>query len=993
MSSSLFKQNSARDGFLRRRILSVDSQVTSEWDKLSRRDKIRILDSNFDFQGKTMKFNSFNNLYPELIKTLTFDQLKSVLYKQKLVIGRKIENHTDYYVDRRFLHEDAKLICFEFQFGHEFIQTYDDPYEHQDSRTAGRTFKEFYEEFFKLSFKERSQIFTKVRKNEFYQSCNYDLNEDIFHFLNVSSNEMIKQAERDKVLVLSSDTGLGKTTALKHIAVEFKNKFPTKWVSYIDLKIFTNLFKSDPNADKVEELLMKILDLNLERNSFEVEVFRESFKSGNVVLFWDDFGEISSDYVLKFLKFIRENSSNIQFVSTDISYSDQFDVRTLLLNPFDQNEKQEFLRKFLMSENPLDVSIDEKVKNINDFIKKFDFHNESSSEFNSPTILKLIVSYRDIAFPLKYDNIYKIYEYIIDSKIEFWIHQNENLLNGKSKSTVRDLLKRILQKYALISQIHAFKISTSFSKLLKLQIMQIELPEDFPLKEISQMKLFNDKNIFYHSTFSQFFVAQYFIENIFNVDDLVDSDEAEIRLEIFHHMVHIYGDHDRIITDFMSSYLLTRDKNKDKNFNSLISTLLRTKFKNFFIRILDTNYSDVFKFLFEFFKKDHDLVVDLLHVNEVETFYTAIFNPNHFALFTNPDEIKVLAKNCLTDEEFDKFVTGKNQKGVILSGIYFYNLLNISKVNDGYNVELQTFNNGNYSFWEFLNKIKESLTLNEYRQLLTALLSPKLYLFYDKLFSDSVFSDYKNLWSTVESLSTKSQISEILGNTLHNILEVIPQNKNDYGQYSSFLLDKAEKLLSKSEIYEMFLNKNILHEAVWADFEGLWNYFENQTTNEQQRSILLKNDFDDKNFYFYRSYLEEKANLSSSMYQYYPYDFTPYNIFHRSLVRPSAPTYDITKQIYDNHFNKAEMQEMILSSNHFIIVLITMTDKEPCERFVEYLEKLFEENENLLKKYLEEKIKPTNLSLLEYVKKLTNYTDFLDQLINLKSFTNLYEKL
>ena len=217
-----------------------------------------------------------------------------------------------------------------------------------------------------------------------------------------------------------------------------------------------------------------------------------------------------------------------------------------------------------MSKNPLDVNIEEKVKNFIELIKKFDFRDESPPEFNSPTILKLIANYHDIEFPIKYDNIYKIYEYIVGGKIESWINQNENLFQGKSKSIVRNLIRRILQQYALISQINGILMLTTFSKLFKLQIMQTEIPEDFPLKEISQMKLFDDKNIFYHDTFSQFLVAQFFIENIFNVDGPVDSDEAELRLELFHHILHIYGDHDRIITDFMSSFLLTRDKNKDR---------------------------------------------------------------------------------------------------------------------------------------------------------------------------------------------------------------------------------------------------------------------------------------------------------------------------------------------------------------------------------------------------------------------------------------------
>lgn len=192
----------------------------------------------------------------------------------------------------------------------------------------------------------------------------------------------------------------------------------------------------------------------------------------------------------------------------------------------------------------------------------------------------------------------------------------------------------------------------------------------------------------------------------------------------------------------------------------------------------------------------------------------------------------------------------------------------------------------------------------------------------------------------------------------------------------------------------MFLTKNIFHKAAWGDFKTIWNFFKNYTTNEQRRAILLQDDLDDKNFYFHSSYIEAKENFSSTGYSYYPFDYTEFKIFHRSLIRPTAPTYDFTREIYQNHFNRTELQKIIFSSRDFIAYAIIKTEREPFEKFTSYLEELFKGNEKALKENLDQKIKPTNLSALEFVGTLTRFNSlYFDLPDNIKMLTDLYDKL
>jgi len=975
----------------------LEEQIEFKWENLPGNLKEKFLDSDLDFQGQIVKFKSLNDLYPDAFDALTSQQIINVLSGKEIKIVNKFESKFKFYVERKFIPEDAKLITFEYYYGHEYVLNYATIAEHVKNRIIGKSFQEFSNEVFKKDFDKISQLFQKVKENSVFKLYLFNPNGGDCIFMHKNSIEIIEQGEKEKILILSSEAGAGKTVTFEKLTMEIKSKFPTRWVSYLDLPKYTELYKSSGTA---ENLLKDILGLNSEKNNFEVKIFEESLKSGNLVLIWNAFDELSpsySDFILNLLKSIHETSSNVQFVCTRPLYSDKlsktFKVRNWQLVPFVEDNKHEFLREFFISENISSAKIHSNIKKVEKIVKKLYFENKFNYNFETPLMLKLIAEIHENENLFKPANIYGIYKAFIEKKIEIWLKKSKNTFSIAKKLLLSGSLTTILQKYALLNEFGSFSISTLGLKMRKLQIMQKEIQNSLTFEEFSGIGILfiNGKNSFQfsHKTFSEFLVAQYFIENIFDIHGSVDSDEAELRLELFFHLAQNFGGNQRIITDFMTSYLQMKPNNS-KTFHRTISKLLRAKFKNFFIRMLDTNYPKVFEFLFEFFKPDHDLLVDLLHVNEDETFYTAIFNPNYFALFTNPEEIKGLAQNCLTGKELQKFLTGKNQKGKILLGINFYGLLNVTKSNDAYKTEHDALNDT--SFWNLFPKINENLTVEEHKVLFVAALSPKIYLFYDKMFSTADFSEYEQLWKNYENFLTHIEMQDALGDALVLYFETYPNDKVGHEKFLNLLLEKADFFLSNSQIFEMFLTKNILHEAHWDDesFVILWNFLDDHTNKQERKTILLQDDADDKNFYFYITSNELKGSFSSYVYNYFYYNFEPFKIFHRALTIANGYTFDFTIEIYQEHFDTSEIQKIVLNSNEFFNYVIGKAEEEPFAEFILFLKKLFEGNEKLLKEYLDRKINPVFELFEDFRGHFRSKKNWFN---NLKTFSDLREEL
>jgi len=245
-------------------------------------------------------------------------------------------------------------------------------------------------------------------------------------------------------------------------------------------------------------------------------------------------------------------------------------------------------------------------------------------------------------------------------------------------------------------------------------------------------------------------------------------------------------------------------------------------------------------------------------------------------------------------------------------------------------------------------KILKLLTKSEVSELLTSISSPITYKEFDLIANPKFWNISQKFLSNQEQ---KHQISNIF----YGISKF-----NDPELYTPYLFNKTEQTFTSPEIHKLFKSKNILHRSV-HNFKPFWDFFVNQTTFDQQKDILTFK-IDGECYYYYLYSPDQKC-----------YFYPPFNISHVTLIsqylstHDSLQAFDFIKQIYENYFDKSEMQEMILDSNDFMPYLIRLTPFESCERFAEFLKELFKGSEEKLKEFLLRKIHPTNFNIFEYL--------------------------
>ncbi|KAL7014726.1 hypothetical protein ACKWTF_016092 [Chironomus riparius] len=531
----------------------LEELVSLKWENLPQKLRKKFLNLTLNLQGESVKFEALSLICPAAFHALTSQQIIDVLNnKTEFSIGSKFNPESEFHVERSFIPEDAKLINFEYEYGHDYVYDSNTSAERKKVRTMNTSFEEFIKNFIKQNFDDLTQILQKVKENASLKLWSPNLNHEDFHFLYRNSDQIIEVAVNKKILLLSSEAGAGKTSTFEHLVGDLKVKYPSRWVFYIDLSRHVKLYKINEN---VLDLLKNISKLN---NDFEVRIFEECFKSGNLVLIWNGFDEISptyNDFIVNIFKFIHKTTSNIQFISTRPLYSEQlrkeFKIRTWQLVPFDAEKKLEFLRKTLISKND---EIDKNIQKIQKIIQSLKFKDLNAYFFNTPLILKLLteISNQNITeankikfkedqkpqkcyetpqqtlkFPQKTSkqtlnqdipNINKIFEFFIERKIEIYLQKSKNSISIAKKLILSGSIKLIFQKFALLNEFRIFSSTTLGLKMKKLQIMQKELPHDLKSEEISSFGILfiNGKNEFEfsHKTLAEFFVAQYFIENI-----------------------------------------------------------------------------------------------------------------------------------------------------------------------------------------------------------------------------------------------------------------------------------------------------------------------------------------------------------------------------------------------------------------------------------------------------------------------------------------------
>ncbi|KAL7030639.1 hypothetical protein ACKWTF_006735 [Chironomus riparius] len=799
---------------------NLESLVTHNWKNMTSMLREKVLASSLNFQGQILNFEELNKSYPKVLDHLSSDQIIDIL-DGKIISVHKMMKEESFYVERKFLDENINAIFFEFM---EYVKG-DELNGCFSSNLTGtsKTFEDFYKEFTNQSIPSQINRFNQIKQDEIFKKCKtsqfwikseiklgkhnymYKVTDQLsLHTsMHLKFEQILEIANKFKMFILSAVAGSGKSQTFMQFATRIKEKYPMRWITYIDLKDYKNVDLNVTNLQDVQELLGRFFNLS-SKIDFEKAIFDALFESGNVILLWNGFDEIAPTYsnaVKTILNIIKNNSQIIQFICTRPLYSDllgnSLQAKTYTFLPFEKEEQKNFVKQFFISQN-----FDEKTKNISGYLEKVEKIVISTSPevgFDTPLMLlmiaELILNDADI---YESENLYEIYRKFAEKKFEIWM-ENEFAKSFLKTILVSDFnMMKLYQSYAIKNEF--LRNDKSKIYLFRLTLMNQKIPENLTNDEISRMGILhiNDKRNFKftHKTFSEFFIVQYLIDNIYNAHDEPSDDEAELRIWLFFESITRPD-----IKRFINAFYKTKNANESNRFDLQIGKVLKTKFKKLLFYNLEQFDINKFIFLLNFFKKDRNVLKTLLQIDENETFYTALFNFAHVE-FLREDRlsIKNILKPYLTDDEFKQLINGRNQKGIILFSVYclrYKQYVGIDSSHDTYKLDDQLLISTD-PFYVF-ESIAKNLTKAELKELLESKIVSESIQLQDGSKHD-IFND--KMWNIIEKSFNKFEQKEILENifpyfgsqnilkfvlrttsTFHGIFSLIIQLENNKNQF------------------------------------------------------------------------------------------------------------------------------------------------------------------------------------------------------------------
>lgn len=405
-------------------------------------------------------------------------------------------------------------------------------------------------------------------------------------------------SENRKLILMSDDPGAGKTTAFKMIALKLKEKFPSRWVVFVDLKKFIDVFEQNELADftgkvKVAKFLGEKI-VNLE--NFELELFHQLFNDNRVILLMDGIDEICpnyKDFIVQLLKAVKSFSTNQLWISTRphlVNHlSQELNEEHVQLKPFTSIEQHNFYYKFYEHRNIATCDLDRYVKAIEKLMsflsKNHLFWSTITNDIiSNPLFMRIAAEiYDDEAIQQTKSgkcftlcNLYLIYERFIEKKFSLWMRKgrlsigDQIEIHRSSKSVLRCHLKVALEQTFNDSKVNSL---VEESNLTDEQIFRVGLTTytGFKLQ-------------FMHRTFAEFFIADFLFKNIFMPDKSSSKcrkslKENRVVMRLFVRV--LTSDEYQMIRAFLGNALELEKNKRDAKRFTLLAKLFRKESRRF----------------------------------------------------------------------------------------------------------------------------------------------------------------------------------------------------------------------------------------------------------------------------------------------------------------------------------------------------------------------------------------------------------------------------
>jgi ankyrin repeat protein len=512
------------------------------WTDLTTESQKKILEKTVDFQGSEIALNQLISFDSPVA---CFLPIFGLLGAQPIKIAEEpISNSTSYgysdklYIDRTFNHQvDIKQDILHDMMKEnfpDFLANTEQEFKHLcEQNPESNVHLLVKDKSGKLVWQasqgslETLRKYVDTRKSHTYTPRDLD--------------ELLEQAQRQRVMLISDTAGMGKSTILTHMSKQIKQKFPNSWVLRIDLNHHTDeleiLRKWTIDKEKATEFVSKKL-LKL-KNEFDLKLFEHCCKQGQklrIVLMLDGFDEVSPDYGKTLIDLLQKlkSMSVFQFWITTRPHlrqelEDNLQQLSYTLAPFSRVNQVEFLKKFWLrnrekgkDKNKLEIyakklimklatSISDRDKEFTGIPLQCRMLAEAFDE-KVKTFCQSSDSTPDL--PVKLD-LFDLYGLFINSKYDIYI-------GDKFRIPLTNVIA-IKQREKLVKEAEDFHQRLALRMLFpgKKATLQSNGSSTFSDEKVTEMSRigivqvnYEDKLHFIHRTFAEYYVANFVVNQM-----------------------------------------------------------------------------------------------------------------------------------------------------------------------------------------------------------------------------------------------------------------------------------------------------------------------------------------------------------------------------------------------------------------------------------------------------------------------------------------------
>ncbi|KAJ9598835.1 hypothetical protein L9F63_026629 [Diploptera punctata] len=323
---------------------------------------------------------------------------------------------------------------------------------------------------------------------------------------------------------------MGKSTEVSNIAREIKSRDACTWVLSVNLSDWTSLLGQQVPA---LEFLQQVATLNTE---FEKHLFQRRLESvGNVVVILDGVDEVSHSYSHQVFRLLEELSKmkieKVFVTSRPIMLQQlekQLSTLAFSLRPFTCDEQRRFLINFWNNVSITSQNLHKFVSSLLDLVANS--VNDSLNELTGIPLQSRMLAevYQDDAahfcltgeetrLPECFDML-QLYNQFVYKKCKLYFEKFGVKVNEGMCIPLEDyqhIYQQSLMSCALVSYLHGDDIiNLNYSEIILMQNKQFIDRFKGGRNNIGiVVKLVNEKAVFLHRTFAEYFVALYFSEN------------------------------------------------------------------------------------------------------------------------------------------------------------------------------------------------------------------------------------------------------------------------------------------------------------------------------------------------------------------------------------------------------------------------------------------------------------------------------------------------